>query len=260
MKVGIFGYGNMGSGLALCIGKTVGRENTVIYDIDESKRNKAVEDGFGSAIDPYFLCDVSDIILIAVKPADVNSLLRDISGRIREKLIVSIVAGLSTEKIASLTGGKRIIRVMPNVNVLVGKGTIAYTCGEGVSNEDEEIFLKVFSGCGDIFKIKEDLMNSFTALCGSGPAFVSQFVRALNLAGVREGFDSQTSLKLVLSLVEGTVTLMKEKGMDPDDIVYMVSSPGGTTIEGVRYMEEKGFGGLVINTVREARRRAENIG
>ena len=260
MKVGIFGYGNMGSSLALCIGRTIGRENTIVYDIDESKRNKAVEDGFGSAIDPYFLCDVSDIILIAVKPKDVESLLSDISEKIREKLIVSIVAGFSIERIVSLTGGEKIIRVMPNVNVSVGKGTIAYTCGGGVSKEDEENFLKVFSGCGDIFRIKEDLMNSFTALCGSGPAFVSQFVRALTLAGIREGFDRQTSLKLVLSLVEGTVALMKEKDVDPDDIVYMVSSPAGTTIEGVRYMEEKGFGGIVINTVREARKRAENIG
>jgi len=260
MKVGIFGYGNMGSSLAVCIGKSIGRENTIVYDVDEGKRNRAVEEGFGSAIDPYFVCDISDIVLIAVKPADVENLLNSISERIKDRLLVSIVAGLTLDSLYKMSGTKRVIRVMPNINVSVGKGTIAYACGEGVNKKDEEVFLKIFGACGDIFSIKENLMNSFTALCGSGPAFVSQFIRALTLAGVREGFDYKTSLELVLSLIEGTVSFIKDENRKPEDIIYMVSSPSGTTIEGVRYMEEQGFCGIVMNTVREARKRAEDLG
>ncbi len=259
MRVGIVGFGNMGSALAECISKVIGRESITVYDISEEKLKIALEYGFGSAADLYFLCDASDILVVAVKPADAESVLRDTAGRIGEKLIISTVAGLEIGKIYEYTGTKKIIRIMPNINIYVGKGTIAYVCGEDVSKDTENLFLHIMRECGLLLRIKEDMMNAFTALCGSGPAFISEFIRGLILAGIREGFDYKTSLELALNLVEGTALTMIEKNYTPEEIIFLVSSPKGTTIEGVKYMEEKGLAGIVVECIRKAKEKADEI-
>ncbi len=259
MRVGIVGFGNMGSALAECIAGVVGKESITVYDISKEKLDSALENGFGSASDLYFLCDASDILLVAVKPGDAEDVLREMAGRIGGKLIISTVAGLELQKIYEYADTKKVIRIMPNINVSVGKGTIAYVCGEDVSEDTESLFLHIMKECGLLLRIKESMMNAFTALCGSGPAFVSEFIRGLVLAGVREGFDYKTSLDLALSLVEGTAVTMKKKSYTPEEVIFLVSSPKGTTIEGVRYLEKKGFSGMVVDCVRKAKERADEI-
>ncbi len=259
MRVGVIGFGNMGGALADCISCVLGNENIIVYDISGEKMNLALDKGYGSASDIYFLCNASDVILVAVKPQDSEKVLKEISEKLEGKLIISTVAGLELKRIYEYTNTRKVIRIMPNINVSVGKGTIAYVCGDGIREKEEKIFLDIMRDCGFLIKIKESMMNAFTALCGSGPAFVAEFIKGLALAGLREGFDYKTSLELAINLVEGTAVTMLKKKYKPEDIISLVSSPAGTTIEGVRYLQEKGFAGTVINCVREAKKRAEEI-
>jgi len=176
------------------------------------------------------------------------------------KVLVSIVAGLSLKKIEELLGKEKVIRCMPNLAVAVGKGAIAYVCNELVEERDEENFKESFSKCGSLHKVEEGLMDAFTALAGSGPAFVMKFISALCLAGVREGFSYQQAMDIVLDTIEGTVLMLRTFGGHPEEWISKVASPAGTTIEGLKVLEERAFSGILMECIRETTNRCKQLG
>ncbi|RMH81216.1 MAG: pyrroline-5-carboxylate reductase [Acidobacteria bacterium] len=256
MKVGIIGYGNMGSSFARALSKVV---EVVVYDVSEEKRERALRDGFGVAKGLEFLLEVSNWLLLSVKPKDALGLLSELKGMIGDRLLVSVVAGLSLSKMEELVGGAKLIRTMPNINALVGKATIAFTCGGGVSEEEKEKFIKLFSNCGSLYEIDESLMEAFTALAGSGPAFVFKFVHAMALAGVMEGFSYERARDIVLDTVLGSCELLKELGGNPEEWVVKVTSPGGTTIEGIGVLEERGFVGILMECIKRTSEKSKRL-
>ncbi len=249
MHVGIIGYGNMGSSFAKGFMEKV---QVVVYDIDKDKMQKALKDGFGVAQKLEFLLKDAHLVLLAVKPKDAKGVLESLRGKLKDRVLVSIVAGLSLKEIESILGEGKIIRAMPNLNVAVQRGTIAYTCNSEVSHEDEEEFIRVFSCCGSLYRIGEDLIDAFTALAGSGPAFVFKFLSALILAGIREGFSYEMSKSIVLDTVIGSCEVLKKLGGHPEEWITKVASPGGTTIEGIKVLEEGGFSGILMECVHRA--------
>jgi len=260
MKIGIVGYGNMGRAFAKALAKSIGRESVSVYDLDENKREEAVKDGFAVAQNLYFLITNSEALIIAVKPKDVGSVLEEIKDSAGDKIVVSIAAGLELSFYESLLGKEaKIVRLMPNINVLVGRGTIALAQNGNLTEGEFEDLLRALSGCGSIYEVPEHLFDSFTALAGSGPAFVFNFIDALALAGVREGFGYEESLKIVLDTILGSVELLKEMGGNPNEWSVKVSSPGGTTIEGISFLERKGFKGIVIKCIEKATEKARKL-
>ncbi len=260
MKVGIIGFGNMGSAFAKGFSLALGKENVLVYDKDPAKREVAVSDGFAFAGDPYFLIKESDVILLAVKPKDLKDLLGSIKDQIDSRIVVSVAAGVPLKFYEDILGsGKKIVRLMPNLAVKVGKGTVAYA-DNGNLTEEEALSLKdLLSRCGEVFEIPEDLFDSFTALAGSGPAFVFSFIDALAMAGVRGGFSYETALKIVVSTLMGSGELLRSEGGNPNDWITKVTSPAGTTVEGIAYLEKKGFRGIVMGCVEKTIKRARDL-
>ncbi len=256
MRLGIVGYGNMGSAFAKALKLLC---EVVVYDVREEKRQKALAEGFGVAKDLDFLLEASDWILLAVKPKDAPAVLESLRGKLSSKVLVSMVAGLSLAKITELAGSSKVIRIMPNINALVGSATIAYSFALGIGEVEKEEFLKVFSCCGSLYEVGEEMMDAFTALAGSGPAFVFKFLHGLALAGVKEGFSYETALSIVVDTVMGSCKLLKEMGKNPEEWVTRVASPGGTTIEGIKLLEEKGFVGILMECVERTSQKAKKL-
>ena len=260
MRIGIVGYGNMGSAFAKALSRSVGRENITIFEISPERREKALEEGFAVARDIYFLVEESDLILLAVKPKDLKGVLEQIREPVKDKILVSIAAGVDIASIEEATGGgRKIIRMMPNINVLVGRGTVAVAQNGKLSEEEFSKVLNLFSVCGSLYEIPEHLFDSFTALAGSSPAFIFSFADALAMAGVKEGFDYEQALRIVLDTILGSAYLLRELGGNPNEWITKVTSPGGTTVEGIAYLERKGFKGIVMRCVEKTSEKARRL-
>ncbi len=260
MRVGIVGYGNMGGAFAKSLANSVGKENITIYEISEQKRKEAIEDGFAVAKDLYFLAQSSDVVLLAVKPKDVRSVLLELKESLKGKILLSVAAGLELSFYEEVLGkDQKIVRLMPNINLLVGKGTIAVVHNGKLEEEEFDEVLKILSCCGSLYEIPESLFDSFTALAGSGPAFVFQFIDALALAGVKEGFSYEEALRIASDTLAGSAELIRTLGGNPNDWTTKVTSPGGTTIEGLAYLERKGFKGMVMRCVEKTSEKAKRL-
>ena len=260
MKVGIVGYGNMGRAFAKALSSKLGADRVLIYEVSEDRKEKAVEEGFGVAKSLYFLLQDSDILLLAVKPKDLRGVLEDIKEHIGDKLVVSIVAGVEISFYEALLGeNAKVVRLMPNINVQVGQGATAITSNRMVSEEELSLLEDMLENSGNLYRISEALFDSFTALAGSGPAFVFEFIDALALAGVREGFDYETALSIALDTLMGSARLLKDLGGNPNEWITRVASPGGTTIEGITFLERKGFRGTVIRCVEKTSEKARKL-
>ncbi len=260
MKVGIIGYGNMGSAFAKGLVRKVGAENLIVYDVSEEKRKKALEDGIATAGNLYFLVQNSDILFVAVKPKDVKGVLEEIKDQLGEKVLVTMAAGLKISFYEEVLGrNKKIVRIMPNVNVAVGEGAIACTPNDAVSEEELDHVADLLSSCGEVFFLKEDLFDAFTALAGSGPAFVFAFADALAMAGVKEGIPYDQALAIALKTLSGSAKLLLELGGNPNEWITKVTSPGGTTVEGISYLEKKGFRGIVMKCIEKTAEKSRRL-
>jgi len=257
MRIGIIGFGNMGSAFA---GGLKESAEVIVFDVDGSKSQKALELGVGWANSLEFLVENAQFVMLAVKPKDAVGVLESLKGRLKDKVLVSIVAGLSIESMEKVLGNEKIIRCMPNLAVVVKRGAIAYACNKMVDEEDERGFYESFSSCGSLYKIEERLMDAFTALAGSGPAFVMKFISALCLAGVREGFSYEQAKGIILDTIEGTAHMLKTLGGHPEEWISKVASPAGTTIEGIKVLEEKGFSGVLMECIRKTTQRSKELG
>ena len=256
MVLGIIGYGNMGESFAKAL---KGHVEVLVYDVSEEKRSKALSEGFGVASDLEFLLRNSHWLLVAVKPKDVERLLESLRGKLDRKVLISLVAGLSLERIKELSGTSRVIRLMPNINALVGKAVIAFVCGEAIEESEREKFISLFSHCGSLYELEESLFDAFTALAGSGPAFIFSFIHALSLAGVLEGFSYEKAKAIAIDMVLGSCELLKKLGGNPEEWITRVASPGGTTIEGIKVLEERGFKGIIMECVRRTSEKAKKL-
>lgn len=256
MKVGIVGYGNMGESFSRALKEKV---EVLVYDINPKKTRRALEEGFGVAKSMDFLLDVSEWIVLAVKPKDALEVIKEIKSKLKDRVLLSVVAGLSLSKMGELSGSSKLIRLMPNINALVGKATIACAFGSGIEEREKELFFETFSVCGSLYELEETLFDAFTALAGSGPAFVFRFIHALALAGVREGFSYELAKSVALDVVLGSCELLRQKGGNPEEWVIRVASPGGTTIEGIKLLEEEGFTGIVMNCIGRAAEKAKRL-
>ena len=202
-------------------------------------------------------------ILLAVKPQVLESaveLWKNAALSLSKKLVISIVAGVTIEKLAMLTGGDRIVRVMPNTPALVGAGAAAYAPGPGATAEDAELVERILSAVGMARRMKESDLDAVTALSGSGPAYVFAFIQALADGGVAEGLSREAAQALAVQTVLGAAEMAARSGDHPAVLKDAVTSPGGTTIRALEVLEDRGFSGAVIQAVRAAARRSRELG
>jgi pyrroline-5-carboxylate reductase len=203
----------------------------------------------------------SDIVILAVKPQDVASALAEIREDIKEKLLISIAAGISTRTISdTLLAPARIVRAMPNTPALVLSGATALFIGEGCAKDDEKIAARIFDAVGKTVVLKDEaLMDAVTGLSGSGPAYVFVILEALADAGVRMGLPRETASLLANQTVFGAAKMVMDVKRHPAELKDMVASPGGTTIAGLKKLEEGRVRAAIMEAVEAATVRSREL-
>ncbi len=264
-RLAFLGAGNMGSALIQGIigNKLVAAVDIWVTDV-EQQRLQYLSDNYGINIASNNQAAVSqaDVIVLAVKPQQLGSLLDEIASAVDDsKLIISIAAGITLSYLQSHLGDTtRIIRVMPNMPALVGAGMTALCVGSAAQPDDLRLAEDVFRCVGEVSIVKENLMDAVTGLSGSGPAYIMVVIEALADAGVKLGLPRDTALKLTTQTVLGAAQLLKEKGVHPAQLRDMVASPGGTTIAGLFALDQGGLRAALIEAVEAATRRSKELG
>ncbi len=202
-----------------------------------------------------------DALVMCVKPGDAAAAFEAMRGATAGKLVISIMAGITLEKLASLADiGARLVRVMPNTPALIHQGAAAFACGEGVTEADEEIVTKLFRAVGTAARVKETLLDAVTGLSGSGPAYGYVIIEALADAGVLMGLPRELALELSAQTVAGAAAMVLQTGEHPARLKDMVASPGGTTIAGLEALEKHGLRFALQAAVRAATERSRELG
>ena len=258
VPIGFIGCGNMGGALV----KGIAKNGVVyVYDADEAKAEAAAKAyGVTRAASAPALAEQCAYIVAAVKPQQLAELLTSVRGALADKVLISIAAGYTLARLAELVPGARVIRVMPNTPAQVGAGAIAWTAAEDVRAEEKAAFENLFSACGLLFPLEEKLMDAFTALAGSGPAYVFMLINALAEGGVREGLSKNDALRMTAQTFLGSARMLLELGEHPEVLKDRVTSPGGTTAAGLAALETGAVRSACIQAVAAARRRAEELG
>ncbi len=246
MNIGFIGCGNMGSAIIKGIKDKGLFENIKVYDKNPDKLN----------IDGIKKADISDtakcdIVILAVKPNVIYDVIGEIKDYMGEKtIIVSIAAGQSIEKLQNAFGkDTKIVRVMPNTPLMVGAGMTAISPNEFVL-EDELLKVKeIFSSSGKAETVPESLMDAVTGIAGSSPAYAYMFIEALAEAGKKHGLPEDKSYTFAAQSVLGAAKMVLETGIHPSVLKDNVCSPGGTTIEAVKVLEEKDLDGIIMEAV-----------
>ncbi len=209
----------------------------------------------------------SDIILLTVKPQDMRVVLEDVYEHLDEsKLMVSVMAGRTIDTIHSVLAGcglkshPPIIRVMPNTPALIREGAIGLYAEDRVKKEDVKLVKRLFGSVGVVVELKEErLLDTVTALSGSGPAYVFLFTAGLIEAGIRGGLSEEDARALAVQTVTGAGRLLKKTDSSPEELIKKVASPGGTTVAGLEVLEKMGFKDIILKTIESAKRRAEEL-
>ncbi|MGD2180803.1 pyrroline-5-carboxylate reductase [Lusitaniella coriacea] len=205
----------------------------------------------------------AETVLLAVKPQILSAVVADIGSRETVNsnvLVLSILAGVSLNRLEIAFAEQPVIRAMPNTPATVGAGITAIAPGKLVKPEHLELAKKIFGAVGRVVEVSESLMDAVTGLSGSGPAYVALMVEALADGGVKAGLPRAIASQLALQTVLGTAKLLQEEDIHPAQLKDRVTSPGGTTIAGVAALERGGFRAAAIEAVYAAYQRAQALG
>jgi pyrroline-5-carboxylate reductase len=203
--------------------------------------------------------EATEILLLAVKPQVLDKAIASIVPN-PQNTTISILAGVPLSKLETAFPQHSVIRVMPNTPATVGAGITAIASGKRVTPQQTQQAIKIFQAIGEVVEVPESSMDAVTGLSGSGPAFVAMAIEALADGGVASGLPRAIAMKLALQTVLGTAKLLQESAMHPGELKDRVTSPGGTTIAGVATLESLGFRSALIEAVRAATERSQQLG
>jgi pyrroline-5-carboxylate reductase len=258
IKIGIIGAGNMGGAIARGLSKTLKSENIIICEKNnETALMLSSELKIRQKADIKGLSEESDVVIIAVKPAIVEEVLRSLKDY--SKIIISVAAGVTIHKIEEIVGNKKIIRAMPNTPAISGCAMTVLSLSNSVTEDESQIALSLFESLGRVIILDEKYMNAVTAISGSGPAYVFTFIQAIADAGVKLGLTRNDSLLLAGQTIFGSAKMFLDKMENPIKLRDNVTSPGGTTIAAVHTLERSGFSGVVMDAIEEAFKRAKEL-
>lgn len=275
--VGFIGYGNMSQAivagltdeLSVYLLKDAGfKLKITVSDPDNEKLAKAPKCVVTTS-DNVALVHACDVIVLAIKPQMATEVMRNLD--FTGKIVISIMASVSTITIEKLTGHTtdKIVRVMPNLNARAGSAYSTY-CTAGLDNREAKLVENILYSFGDARKVDEKYMNTTTGIGGSGPAFAFMFLEAYYNAALNRGIPNDVALEMAVSTIRGSANLIEETYQKDgeyskdkaniDELVKSVCSKGGTTIEGVNYLNENGFENIVVEAIERAIVRAEEMG
>lgn len=255
MKIGFIGLGNMAKAM---IGGMLQKEIVQTGDIFGSAKTQETLEavramyGIGTRDSNAAVAKEADVLILAVKPQFFQAVIEEIRETTSEKtLVISIAAGKTMGWIETAFNKEiKLVRCMPNTPALVGEGCTGVCVNERVSQEETELSLRLMESFGKASLVPESLMDAVGAVSGSSPAFVFMFIEAMADAAVAAGMPRAQAYTFAAQAVYGSAKLVLKSGRHPGELKDMVCSPGGTTIQGVRVLEEKGMRGAVMDALR----------
>lgn len=227
----------------------------LLKTFEKSKNEITVECTYG---DNHRAVSESDVIILATKPYLVEQVLDNVKHEIKDKLIISLVAGWTIKQLQ--TYSIKISRVMTNTPAKYGYGCAVISHSSFVGHDGKQLVSQLISHVGKCIELPENNMNAATALVGSGPAFVLLMLESLMESGIKMGIPLSESRECAIKVLEGTARMLEETGMHPSVLKHQVCTPGGTTIAGLCMMEEKGLKSAIIKGVEEAANVASRLG
>ena len=264
-RIGFIGGGKMAEALAKgIINASLSSVDKIIASDVDKKRCQILEKdtGIKTTQENKKVTSESDIIILAVKPNIIGSILKELKNDITPKhLVVSIAAGIPLDFIESaLNKGCRVVRVMPNTPCLVGETAAGYALGKAATQDDGELVGEILNAVGKSYLLEEKHLDAVTGLSGSGPAFVYTVIEALSDGGVKMGLPRDISTKLAAQTVLGSAKMVLESGMHTGELRDFVTSPGGTTIAGLHALEKGSIRNALINAVETATKKSKRLG
>lgn len=256
MKIGFIGMGNMASAIAKGIIKSnfIAGSDVYAYDIDQNKLlNMHQEFAVNQCTSERELVAAVDIIVMAVKPNIIESVIAKVKDDMANKAVISIVAGYDYEKYNDLLlPSTRHLTIMPNTPALVLSGMTLFEKENSLLEAELDYATKMFSSIGEVVTLPSYQMKAGGSISGCGPAFVYMFIEAMADGGVSLGLPREVAYKLASQTLIGSGVMQKETGLHPGILKDQVCSPGGITIKGVETLEENGFRNAVFKAVKEA--------
>lgn len=250
---GFIGIGNMGGAIAMAAAKAMD-PGQILVSAQHPEKAAAFSAQYGTVpSDNKTIAREAKFVVLGVKPQYMEGVLKELKPILEVRtdcVLVTMAAGLTMNNISCMVGGGYpVIRIMPNTPAKIGQGVILYDYNDRVRKEDVETFLKAMKPAGLIDHLPEKLIDAGSAVSGSGPAFVSMFIEALADGGVACGLPRAKAVEYAAQTLVGTAMLMLDSGSHPGMMKDAVCSPGGSTIQGVRKLEQGGFRGAVMEAV-----------
>ena len=263
MNIGFIGCGNMATAMLGGILKNnlVPKENLMASDKSEQTMEKIRRDMGIATADNCRVAESADVLVLAVKPVYMEEVIEEIADAVRPETIVVTLAPGKTLKWLDATFGRptKLVRTMPNTPALVGEGMTALCPNEFVQPEELEQVARIFRSFGKAQVVSETMIDVVTGISGSSPAYVFLFIEAMADAAVAEGMPRAQAYEFASQAVLGSAKMVLETGKHPGELKDMVCSPGGTTIEGVRVLEEKGLRSAVFEATRACVKKAREL-
>ncbi|MGK2906229.1 MAG: pyrroline-5-carboxylate reductase [Desulfuromonadales bacterium] len=263
-KIGFIGGGNMAEAFIKGLLKGGFPAEDILFSEPNETRRQMMEGRYAvtCAANNMDLVTGSDIVVLATKPQILDKVLEDIVGVFDDrKLLISILAGITTTRLEAGLGGKsRVVRAMPNTPALAGQGAAALCPGKYIDQENRRVAQHLFETVGIALWVEEGQMDAVTGLSGSGPAFVYTFIEAMTAGGVQEGLRLDVAHALAVQTVAGAALLVQTTGEHPALLREKVCSPAGTTISAIRVLEERGLRAMMMEAVGAATARSRELG
>lgn len=257
MKIVIIGCGVMGGAFARHF--SAYGHMVILVDKDQARSvMMAKELGAEVYARSFDAVKKGEIVLIAVKPKDLLAVAEETAKAFtQDQLLISILAGVSTEILRQQFSLSQVLRIMPNLAITCGEGVIGLVESIDLEEKWKKRAVQLFEGMGLQAWLPEEKVDALTALTGSGPAFLIVMIEAIIESGIYLGLGADEARDYALQMIEGTVALLKASNeRHPGNFRWQIASPAGTTIAGIKMMEERAVRGAIIDTFAEAYRRA----
>ena len=261
-QVGLIGVGVMGEALISGLVSSRFPKAQIVFTEKRADRAREISSNYGAReVDLTELAKSSDVILLVVKPQDLEQLLVSIEADLNKSAtLVSFAAGKTTDFVSKIVGPNiSIIRVMPNTPTLIGLGMAAISPGKSVNTEQAKFVSEFLATCGKVISIEENLQDAVTALSGSGPAYFFAFVEEMIKSGISLGLSSDQATTLAIQTMVGSAAMLEQSGKSATTLRENVTSPNGTTAAALQVFSDSNLGAIVTKAMTAARDRSQEL-
>ncbi|MDP4152991.1 MAG: pyrroline-5-carboxylate reductase [Bacillota bacterium] len=259
--IGFIGAGNMAFGIAGGIAKSGMKDAEImVYDINKQQYEKFDTIGAKSADNMSELVEHSAYLFLCVKPQNFEAVMAELKKfDLKDKIIVTIAAGITIGYISSMLGEVKVVRVMPNTPLLLLAGASALCANFDTASKEFSYVRGIFNAAGTTVVLDESLMNAVVSVNGSSPAYVYLFIKSVVDGAKKLGIDEKTATELICATIDGSVKMVRESGQTTDGLIKMVSSPGGTTLKALETLYEYKFSEGIIAAMDACTCRADEL-